>query len=63
MLDNYTFSQAKKDARYWNCSKRNTRGCRAKVNFDKDLNVISYVREHNHSPPRYLLKHGHYFKI
>ncbi|KAJ8718884.1 hypothetical protein PYW07_016440 [Mythimna separata] len=53
MIEDHTFSQAKKDIRYWHCSKRTTKGCKAKIQFDNYQNVTAYVRDHNHSPPPY----------
>lgn len=64
MIENYTFNQVKKDPRYWNCSKRTTMGCKAKVHFDIDFNITCYIRDHNHIPPRYFLQRdGSYLKI
>ncbi|XP_045496212.1 protein tramtrack, beta isoform isoform X20 [Colias croceus] len=56
MIDGFTFNQVSKDGRYWTCSKRSSVKCKAKVRFDKNKQLILYVKDHNHiaGPNRYL---------
>ncbi|KAH9645077.1 hypothetical protein HF086_005622 [Spodoptera exigua] len=63
LIEDHTFNQVKKDFRYWNCSKRTTAGCKAKIKFDNHNNIISYFREHNHSAPKFFIHNGRYVKL
>lgn len=53
LLHNYTFAQTTSDKRYWNCSKKRTTKCTAKLKFDNGGRLVSYHLYHNHSSKSY----------
>lgn len=52
MVQKHTFAQTTRDPRYWNCSRKNTVKCPAKLRFDDSGKLIFYEIKHNHPPPR-----------
>ncbi|CAH0399073.1 unnamed protein product [Chilo suppressalis] len=64
MLGEYTFTQTTSDQRYWNCSKKLSTFCPAKLRFNSDGKLVDYKLTHNHSPPNYVVtKDGNYIKF
>ncbi|CAH2040261.1 unnamed protein product, partial [Iphiclides podalirius] len=61
IVQNHTFAQTTNDRRYWNCSKKLSNKCPAKLRFDSSGRLVYYVLKHNHQPPRfYRDKRGNY---
>lgn len=62
MMDGYTYSQLHQSMNYY-CSKKD-KGCKAKIQLDKEGNVKKADRLHSHPPPQYMcLSSGRYVKI
>ncbi|CAH2040260.1 unnamed protein product, partial [Iphiclides podalirius] len=55
MVQGYTFAQTTSDSRYWNCSKKKSRECKAKLKFDNSHHLVDYYLKHNHVPPKYIV--------
>ncbi|CAH0673872.1 unnamed protein product [Spodoptera exigua] len=64
MISNYTFARTTTDDRYWNCSKKYSTKCPAKLRFSDSGALLHYELDHNHEPPSYFkTKAGHYVKL
>ncbi|KAI5646688.1 FLYWCH zinc finger domain-containing protein [Phthorimaea operculella] len=64
LLQKHTFAQTTKDRRYWNCSKKHTLKCPAKLRFDENDILVHYRLDHNHAPPKMIkTSAGHYYFV
>lgn len=61
----YTYSKSgHQTQKYYRCSKRNSRSCMARINFDSEWQIKSADLNHNHPPPKiHKLENGTYIKI
>lgn len=50
LIEGSKFNQTTSNIRYWNCSKRMSSKCKARVRFDSHLNMTFYDGHHNHFP-------------
>lgn len=50
LVEGSKFNQTTSNGRYWNCSKRMSSKCKARVRFDSYLNMTFYYGHHNHHP-------------
>ncbi|CAK1579154.1 unnamed protein product [Parnassius mnemosyne] len=53
IVQKYTFAQTTNDGRYWNCSKKLSNKCPAKLRFDSSGRLVHYELKHNHLPPQF----------
>lgn len=50
-----------KNSDYWDCTKGH--GCKACIVMTKDKYVIRMNPEHNHPPPKYVIRNGVFIRI
>lgn len=64
IVQNYMFAQTTSDSRYWNCSKKLSTKCSAKLRFNGRGMLVHYELKHNHAPPQFYRDiTGKYIKI
>lgn len=64
LVKDYTFAQTTSDHRYWNCSRKASSKCNAKLRFNDSGKLIHCDLGHSHSPPIFFRKQdGTYVKI
>ncbi|CAD0200263.1 unnamed protein product [Chrysodeixis includens] len=57
LVKDYTFAQTTSDHRYWNCSRKASSKCNAKLRFNDAGKLIHCDLDHSHSPPVFYRKH------
>ncbi|KAI5646763.1 FLYWCH zinc finger domain-containing protein [Phthorimaea operculella] len=60
IFDGFTYSLNNKGGNFWRCTKRGT--CKAHFIISND-GVTSHNFEHDHVPPRYVIRNGMFIKI
>ena len=60
---NFTRSNSVAKTTYWQCTRRTTNNCKAKLVLDAHGNIISRNPNHSHPPPQFVVKDGKYVRI